>query len=148
MLASPPCFFLLCCWTYSSSYFLHGGLPKASYSRLPPKGRATHSPRYMVIPGFFLPCSTEEAPRLPGAGTCKMPLIAASPAAPAAVRPSAFRRYMAKAKAAEVPVHLLFPANSAGDPLDLDVGPLKQLQRPCFLQKHIRLPVSSIGCLT
>ena len=70
-----------------------------------------------------------------------MPLLAASPAAPAAVWPSAVRRYVAKAKAAGAPVHLLFPADSAGNPPDLDVGPLKQLQRPYLLQKHIRLAV-------
>ena len=148
MLASPPCFFI----------FVAGFTPPvllfmAAFLRLPirgclPKGRATHSPRYVVIPGLFLPCGTEEAPRLPDAGARKMPFLAASPAAPAAVWPSAVRRYVAKAKPAEAPVHLLFPANSAGDPPDLDVGPLEQLQRPCFLQKHIRLPDSSIGCLT
>ena len=102
----------------------------------------------MVIPGLFLLCGTEEAPRLPLAGTPEMPLLTASPAAPATVWPSAVHRYVAKAKAAEASVHLLFPADSAGDPPDLDVGSFEQLQRPCFLQKHIRLPVSSIGCLT
>ena len=102
----------------------------------------------MVVPGLLLLCGTEKAPRLPGAGTREMPLLTASPAAPAAVWSSSFRRYVAKAKAAEAPVHLLLPANSAGDPPDLDVGSSEQLQRPFLLQKHIRLPVSPIGCLT
>ena len=109
----------------------------AAFLRLPipgclPKGRATHSPRYVFIPGLLFPCGAEKAPRLPGAGTRKMPLLAASPAAPpAAVWLSAVHRYVAKAKAVEAPVHLFFPANSAGDPPDLDVGPLEKLQRPC-----------------
>ena len=147
MLAFPLCFFI----------YVAGITPvllsMAAFLRLPirgcfPKGHATHSPRYVVIPGLFLPCGTEEAPRLSGAETHKMPLLAASPAAPAADLPSAVRRYVAKTKSAEAPFHLIFPANSAGDPLDLDVGPLEQLQRPCLLQKQIRLPVSSIGYLT
>ena len=75
----------------------------AAFLRIPirgclPKGRATHSPRYVVMPGLFLPCDTEEAIRLSGAGTHKMPLLAASPAAPAAVSPSEVRRYVTKAK--------------------------------------------------
>ena len=57
---------------------------------------------------------------------------AASPAAPVVVWPSAVLRYMAKAKATEAPVHLLFPANSAGYPPDLDVGPLEQLPFDVF----------------
>ena len=148
MLASPPCFFI-----YVARITPPVLLSMAAFLRFPirrclPKDRATHSPRYVVILGLFLPCGTEEAPRLPGSGTRKMPLLAASPAAPAAVWPSTVRRYVAKAKAAEAPVHLLCPANSAGDPPDLDVGPLEQLQHPCLLQKHIRLTISSIGCLT
>ena len=65
MQASPPCFFI----------FVAGLTPPvllcmAAFLRLPirgclPKGCATHSPRYVVIPGIFLPCGTEEAPRLP-----------------------------------------------------------------------------------
>ena len=123
MLASPPCFFI-----YVAGITPPVLLSMAAFLRLPirgclPKGRATHSLRYVVIPGLFLPCGTEEAPRLPGAGTHKMPLLAASPAALVAVWHSAVLRYVAKAQAAEAPVHLLFPANSAGDPPDLDVGP-------------------------
>ena len=69
------------CWPLLlASFYLFAGLTPpvlfsmAAFLRLPirgclPKGRATHSLRYMVIPGFFLLCSTEEAPRLPGAGT-------------------------------------------------------------------------------
>ena len=148
MLASPPCFFI-----FVVGLTLPVLLSMAAFLRLPirgflPKGRAMHSPRYVVIPGLFLSCATEEAPRLPSAGTRKMPLLAASPAAPAAVWPSAFRRNVAKAKAAEALVHLFFPANFAEDPPNLDVDPLEKLQRPCLLQKHIRLPVSSVGCLT
>ena len=77
-----------------------------------------------------------------------MPLLTVSPAAPTTVGPSAVHHYVATAKAAEAPVHLCFSADSAGDPPDLDVGPFEQFQRPCLLQKHIRLPVSSTGCLT
>ena len=80
-----------------------------------------------IIPGLFLLCGTKEAPRLPSAGTRNMPLLTASPAAPDATWPSAVRRYVAKAKAAEAPVHLLFPADSAGDLPDLDVSPFEQL---------------------
>ena len=132
---------------------LYSQIRMQAFLRLPirsclPKGRTAHSPRYMVIPGLFLLCSTEKAPRLPNAGTREMPLLTASPAAPAAVWPSTVRRYVAKTKATEAPVHLVFPADSAGDPPDIDVGPLEQLQRPSLLQKHIRLPVSSIGYLT
>ena len=88
----------------------------AAFLRLPirgclPKSRATHNPRYVVIPGLFFLCGTEVAPRLPGAGTRKMSLLAASAAAPAAVWPSAVQRYVSKAKAVEAPVHLLFPAH-------------------------------------
>ena len=90
---------------------------------------------------------TEVAPRLPGTGTRNMPFLTASPAAPAAVWPSAVCRYIAEAKAAEAPIYLLFPAHPTGYLPDLDVGPLEQLQRPCLLQKHIRLPVSSIRYL-
>ena len=72
------------------------------------KGRATHCLRYEVIRGLFLPCGTEVAPRLPGAGTRKMPLFATSSAAPAVVWPSPVRNYVAKAKAAKASVHLLF----------------------------------------
>ena len=107
MLASPPCFFI----------DLSGITPPvllsmAAFLRLPTggclqKGRA-HSHRYVIIQELFLSCGTEEAPRLPGAGTCNMPLLAASPAAHASVWPSAVRHYVAKAKAAEAPVHLLF----------------------------------------
>ena len=127
--------------------------PMAAFLRLPirgclPKCGTAHSPRYVDIPVLFFLCGTDKAPRLPGAGTCEMSLLTASPAAPAAVWPSAFHRYVAKAKAAEAPVHLLLPAESAGDPPDLDVGSLEQLQQPCLLHKHIRLPDSSIGCLT
>ena len=133
MFASPLCFFI-----YVAGITPLVLLSMAAFLRLPirgclPKGCATHSPRYVVIPGLFLPCGTKEAPWLSGAGTCKMPLLAASPAAPAVVWPSAVRRYVAKAKAAEAPVHLLFLTNSAGDPPDLDVGHLEQLQRPCLL---------------
>ena len=96
----------------------------------------------------FLLCGTEKAPRLAGSGTREMPLLTVSPAAPAAVWPSAVRRYVAKAKAAEAPAHLLSPADSVADPPELDVGCFQHLQRPCLLRKHICLPVSSIGCLT
>ena len=110
MLASPPFFFV----------FVAGLTPPvllflAAFLRLPirgclRKGRATHYPRYVVIPGLFLPCGTEVAPRLAGAGARKMPLLATSPGEPAAVWPSAVRRYVAKAKAVKASVHLLFPA--------------------------------------
>ena len=110
----------------------------AALLRLPiriclPKSRASHSRRYVVILRLFFSCGTEVAPWLPGAGTRKMS--------------SAVRRYVAKAKAAEALVHLLFSGHPAGYPPYLNVGPLEQLQRPCLLQTHIRLPVSSIGCL-
>ena len=119
----------------------------AAFLRLPirgclPKSRATHSPQYVVIPGLFLPCGMEVALRLHGAGTRKMALLTASPAAPAAVWPLAVRRFVAKAKAAEAPVHPPFSAHPTGYPSDLNVGPLEQLQRPCLLQTHIRFPVS------
>ena len=78
----------------------------AAFLKLPikgclPKSRATHSPRDVVIPGLFLSCGTEVAPRLTAAGTRNMPLLTASPAAPATVWPSAVCHYVAKAKAAE-----------------------------------------------
>ena len=72
MLASPPCFFV----------FISGLAPPvllftAAFLRLLirvclPKSRATHSPRDVVIPGLFLSCGTEVAPRLPDAGTRNM----------------------------------------------------------------------------
>ena len=147
MLAFPPCFF-----------FCFPGLAPpdlfsvAAFLRLPvgsclPKGRATHSPRDVVIPGLILFFGTEVASRLRSAGTRNVPRFAAPPAALAAVWPPAVSRHVAKAKAAVTPFRLRLPADSAGDPPDLDVGPLEQLQRPCFLEKHIGLPVSSIGCL-
>ena len=147
ILASPPCFFV----------FTTGLSPPVLFSmstflRLPitgclPKIRTTHSPRDVVIPGLFLSSGPEVALRLPGAGTGNMPLLTASPVAPAVVWPSAVCRYMPEAKAAEAPIYLLFPAHPTGYPPDLDVRPLEQLQCPCLLQKHIRLPVLSIRCL-
>ena len=68
--------------------------------------------------------------------------------APAAVWPPAVSRHVDKAKAAATPFRLRLSADSAGDPPDLDEGALEQLQLPCLLRKHIRLPVSCIGCLT
>ena len=140
----PPCFFV----------FISGLAPPvilsmAAFLRLPirgclPKIRATHSPRDVVIPRPFLSCGTEVASWLPGAGTRNMPLLAASPAAPATVWPLAVYRYMDKAKAAEALIYLLFPAHPTGYPPDLHEGPLEQLQRSCLLQKHICLSVSSI----
>ena len=116
MLASPSCFFV----------FITGHAPPvllsmAAFLRLPIRGcltksRATHSPRDVVIPGLFLFCGTEVAPRLSGAGTRNMTLPTVSPATPAAVWPSAVCHYMAEAKAAEAPIYLLFPAHPTGYP--------------------------------
>ena len=145
MLASPPYFFV-----YFPGLAPPDLFSMVAFLRLPiggclPKGRATHSPRNVIIPGLFFHCGTEVAPRLPCAGPRGLSLLAASPAAPTSVWPTTVRCYVAKAAIA--PVKLLLPANSAGYPPDLDVGILEQLQRPCLLQKHIRSPVSSVGCL-
>ena len=90
------------------------------------KSRTAHCPRDMIDPGFLLSCGTKVAPRIPCAGCRGVSLLTASPAAPAAVWSLAVRDYVAKAKAAEAPVQLLFPAHPTGYPPDLDSGRLKQ----------------------
>ena len=53
------------------------------------------------------------------------------------IRPPAIRRYVAEAKVAVAPVRHLLSGNPAGDPPDLNVGRLNQLQGLHFLQQDI-----------
>ena len=133
MLAFPHCFFVFIVVLAPPVLLSMAAFLRHSIRGCLPKSRTTHSPRDVVISGLFLSSGTEVASRLPGAGTRNMPLLTASPAAPVVVWPSAVCCYMAEAKAAEAPIYLLFPAHPTGYPVDLDVGPLEQLQHPYLL---------------
>ena len=133
MLTSPPCFFV-----YFPGLAPPDLFSMAAFLRLPiggclPKGCATHSPWYVIIPGLFFHCGAEVAPRWPCAGSRGMYHLTASPAAPTFVWPTTVRCYVAKAKAAIAPVKLLLPANPAGCPRHFDVGRLEKFQGFCLL---------------
>ena len=105
-----------------------------------PKSRtdAAYCPWHISILMLVFSCGAEVALWFPWAGpSCVFPL-AAPPAVPTSIRAPVVRHHVAKAKTAITPVRHSLPTDPAGDPPDLNVGHLNQLQSLPFLQLDTR----------